>query len=252
MGFLLGSAMNFFGRSQDRLSHVLVQPQALEQNPDFFFPPKKAKHLPNPQNPAEPISTAKANIVLADISFLRLRQGMPQPLLDGAWTYTETVARAQAAIAAPELILHPASQHVRCRGTSIPLTPMQFAIYAVVARRRLASPAEEFSVHWTEIEGDEFIAELETLPGATLAEINDLRKDFKKVGNPNYEDPRKSRYEQAKFRLNERLRQRLGPYAAPYELKTRNPVNGQRSIGFDLPAAAIRFAEIGAAGDDSP
>ncbi len=37
MSFYLGSAMQFFGRPQDRLYHVLV-PEKYESRPDFFYP----------------------------------------------------------------------------------------------------------------------------------------------------------------------------------------------------------------------
>ena len=37
MGFFLGSNMSLYGRAQDRMSHVLVQP-AYETLPDFYYP----------------------------------------------------------------------------------------------------------------------------------------------------------------------------------------------------------------------
>ena len=46
MGYLLGAAIQFFGRPQDRLYHVLVTPQEIETNPDFFFPPVREAQIP--------------------------------------------------------------------------------------------------------------------------------------------------------------------------------------------------------------
>ncbi len=43
MSLFLGLALQFFGRPQDRLSHVLIWPPELEGNPDFFYPPKSPK-----------------------------------------------------------------------------------------------------------------------------------------------------------------------------------------------------------------
>ena len=247
MGFLLGTAAQLFGRPQDRLSHVLVQPQPLEQHPEFFYPPKQARRLHNRRDPDAPIDTSDARIELAYIPFVRLRDGLPRPLLDGAWSYSETVARAQAAVAAPELVLDPSNQQVSCHGITFRLSPMQFAMYAVVIRHRLASPESDGFVHWKQIGGDDFIAEFKKLPDTTIGEINALQKDFQNIGKPGYDnddDPRASKFQQAKKRLNDRLAEKLGPYSGPYELKTRKAPNSQWLTGIDLPASAIRFATI--------
>jgi CRISPR-associated protein (TIGR02584 family) len=169
MGCLLGTAVSLFARPQDRLSHVLVEPQPLEQNPEFFFPPKAARDLYDKSNPSEPISTAKARVVLAEIPFVRLRHGLPMPLLEGAWSFSEAVARAQTAVATPELIIDRASQSVSCQGIAFELTPMQFTLYSLLAKRRLCGMGNDGFVHWTEIGGEEFAAEFESLPNATFA-----------------------------------------------------------------------------------
>jgi CRISPR-associated protein (TIGR02584 family) len=248
MGFLLGSAASLFARPQDRLSHVLVEPQPLEQHPEFFFPPKVPRDLYDKSNPDEPINTAKARIVLAEIPFVRLRHGLPTPLLEGAWSFSETVARAQTAVAAPELIVGETGQSISCQGITFDLTPMQFTLYAILAKRRLCGTGKDGFVHWTDIGGDEFIAELESLPNATMRDIGRLRREFAKVGQPGYDinnDPRSAKYEQAKTRLNERLRAKLGQLSPAYEIKTRKSSNGQWLIGIDLPAESIRFGQAG-------
>lgn len=247
MGYLLGTATQFFGRPQDRLSHVLVQPQPLELHPDFFFPTKEPRLLANRRDPDNPVNTADAVVELAYIPFVRLRDGLPRPLLDGSWSYTEAVARAQTAVAAPELVLDCASQFVSCHGIRFRFSPMQFTLYAVAARYRLAAPETDGFIHWTQISGDDFIAEFAKLPDTTIGEINALRRDFSKIGTPGNEgndDPRATKFQQAKKRLNDRLREQLGPYSGPYELKQRRANNSQWLMGIDLPASAICFAPI--------
>jgi CRISPR-associated protein (TIGR02584 family) len=247
MGFLLGTAVSLFARSQDSLSHVLVEPQPLEQHPEFFFPPKKSRDLHDKSNPGTPISTAKANIVLAEIPFVRLRHGLPTPLLEGAWSFSETVARAQTAVAGQELVLDRSSQYVSCQGIAFELTPKQFTLYSLLAKRQLDAKSGDGFVHWTEIGGPEFITEFETLPNATNHEIARLKRDFSKIGQPGYDinnDPRASKYEQAKKRLNDRLGEKLGPYSPPYELKLRKGPNSQWLLGIGLPDGAIRFAPV--------
>jgi CRISPR-associated protein (TIGR02584 family) len=251
MGFLLGSAASLFARPQDRLSHVLVEPQPLEQHPEFFYPPKTPRDLYDKSDPGKSISTAKARIVLAVIPFVRLRHGLPTLLLEGAWSFSEAVARAQTAVAAPELIIDRASQGVSCQGIAFELTPMQFTLYSLLAKRRLCGVGNDGFVHWTEIGGEEFVAEFESLPNATIRDIGRLKRDFAKIGQPGFDinnDPRSAKYEQAKTRLQERLREKLGQLSSPYEIKIRKAANGQWLMGISLPAERIRFAPIGAHG----
>ena len=66
MGFYVGYALSLFGREQDRLSHVLVPP-SLELSA-FFYPRPGA---------------ADAQVHLGTIPFVRLRQELPDHLLQG-------------------------------------------------------------------------------------------------------------------------------------------------------------------------
>ena len=71
MGYLLGAAIQFFGRPQDRLYHVLVTPQAIETNPDFFFPPVREAQIPT--SDGQKISTADVRIELAELPYVSVR-----------------------------------------------------------------------------------------------------------------------------------------------------------------------------------
>ncbi len=71
MGYLLGAAIQFFGRPQDRLYHVLVTPQAIETNRDFFFPPVREAQIPT--SDGQHISTADVRIELAELPYVSVR-----------------------------------------------------------------------------------------------------------------------------------------------------------------------------------
>ena len=85
MGFLLGSAVHFFGRPQDRLYHVLVSPPQVER-PDatFYYPPPAPRPIliagPDRRQPealkvdGREVSTADVSVELAEIPFCRLRE----------------------------------------------------------------------------------------------------------------------------------------------------------------------------------
>ena len=74
MTFYLGYAMSLFARHEDCLSHVLVS-EAFESQPDFFYPtPKPNSFL---SRSGERLDASQAEVVLADIPFIRHREYLP-------------------------------------------------------------------------------------------------------------------------------------------------------------------------------
>ncbi len=81
MGLLIGTAMSFYGRDQDRISHVLAC--------DSF----ESDSRPYPAR--EELEADPAILSLGDIPFLRLRPLIPQPLLQNKYSYTEIIEASQ-------------------------------------------------------------------------------------------------------------------------------------------------------------
>jgi len=75
MTFYLGYAMSLFGRLSDRLSHVLVS-QPFEGLPDFYYPTPTSNKLMNREG--EELDARDAEVVLADIPFIRHREYLPK------------------------------------------------------------------------------------------------------------------------------------------------------------------------------
>ena len=73
MGFYLGYALTLFGRLQDRLSHVLVSSR-FESNQDFFYPTIQERVIYAADQ--SPLDASAATVMLADIPFVRLRDGL--------------------------------------------------------------------------------------------------------------------------------------------------------------------------------
>ena len=72
MGYLLGAAIQFFGRpEQDHLYHVLVTPPEIEMNHDFFFPPVREAQISTSNG--QHISTADVRIELAELPYVSVR-----------------------------------------------------------------------------------------------------------------------------------------------------------------------------------
>ncbi len=78
MTFYLGYAMSLFGRLQDRLSHVLVS-EPYETLPGFFYPTPEQEWIDGRNG--ERLDASQAEVVLADIPFLRLRDSLPGGIL---------------------------------------------------------------------------------------------------------------------------------------------------------------------------
>lgn len=132
MGFFTGCALTLYGRPDDQLSHVLVNPP-FESQPNFFYPPRRAQLLQT--RDGEHVSTAEARIRLADIPFVRLRHGLDQQLVDGDLSFSDAVARTQQLIDPPELRIDLAARQVWLQGCLLPLSETPFLWLVWLARR---------------------------------------------------------------------------------------------------------------------
>jgi CRISPR-associated protein (TIGR02584 family) len=84
MGFFLGYALSLFGRAQDRLSHVLVS-EPFENSWNFFYPTPYENVIQTSDNKLA--DARNAEIGLAEIPFVALREGLPDALLDGTASF---------------------------------------------------------------------------------------------------------------------------------------------------------------------
>ena len=229
MGFLLGYALSLFGRPQDRLSHVLVDPP-FEAHPEFWYPPRRPRVLLD--RGQRPIRTDEADVRLALIPFVRLRQGLPEAMLDGRSTYSETVASLDQSLAAPTLAIDLLAARLHCQGCHIELPELLLAVYAWLAERR-RDPAlpEGGAVAWRGADPARLLELYATLVGPASGAYETVSKSLADGLTDAWLDEKASR-------INRALRLALGPAAAPYRIKTtgRRPFTRK---GLDLPPAAI-------------
>ncbi|HBZ58337.1 MAG TPA: TIGR02584 family CRISPR-associated protein, partial [Sutterella sp.] len=161
MGFFIGYALSLFGRVQDRLTHVLVS-EPFENNRDFFYPTQSPREIFNARG--EPLDASQARVMLAEIPFVRLREGLPASLLAGQAGYSETVKAAQQRIVPPVGIAFDVKKRtVICGGVPVQMPPLNFAVYLWLARRAASGlpavrpgedvQAEEFLAVYREVVG---------------------------------------------------------------------------------------------------
>lgn len=119
MGFYTGYALSVYGRRQDRLSHVLVSPPSYESR-GFFYPTRESMIIDTPDGP---IDARDGKVSLAEIPFVRLREGLPDGLLEGEIRYHDAVDAVQRVVAPVDLVLDLRANRIRAGGHIVSLPP---------------------------------------------------------------------------------------------------------------------------------
>lgn len=189
MGYYLGYALSLYGREQDKLSHVLVN-QPYESHPDFYYPTLKSRLIQGRGERARVYDACEAKISLAEIPFVRLRDGLPLSLQKGKSSFSLTVKSAQNALSSSELIIDLKRRLLSISGEIITdMAPAELAFYSWMARRCLegkdtvrpgeANLSEEFLREYKavvgELSGDYDIAST-SLQNGMVKEDFDYRK----------------------------------------------------------------------------
>ena len=234
MGFYLGYALSLYGREQDRLSHVLVN-APYESHPQFFYPTPRS-HVIYTRGPDEqPFDTRDAEVTVADIPFVRLREGLDHELLEGKASFSSVVADAQRAVPPVHLVLSPADCTVTAGGEPLPMKPRLFAFYWMLAERaRQGRPG----IHWREAGvADELLGYYGRVVNPNSAEYERAEDTLgRKLTGENI-SPDKSH-------INRQLGQSLGRRrAAPYLIAQTERIPGTRyrRLGLTLSPEAIRI-----------
>lgn len=183
MSFYLGSALQLYGRAQDRLYHVLVSPE-FESNKDFYYKPKENQKIKTPDG--KELNTNDAQITLAEIPFVRLGE---KTKITGN-SFDESVKAGQDAINSAVFPLDvevKLSQRLIIIGDKkITMQPIQLALYATIlklkkdCRKRSCENCEDCSI--TRIEWD--LTRVETFK-SIYQKMRTLLDDIKWIKNQN-------------------------------------------------------------------
>lgn len=238
MGFYLGYALSLFGRPQDRLSHVLVS-SPFESNPNFFYPAPVERVIFSNGPDQRPLDASDAEVMLADIPFVRLRDGLQEVLLREGASFSEVVRQAQRNLAAPSLTLDTATCRVRCGETVLRLTPISFAWLAWFARRALAGLPP---LHWKRIGP----AEVEAFLTEHQAALNDplADDDHPAIRARRKEGIPKEFFEERTSKLKRELSRVLGEPTAARYAPQRQGSQRLAGLALELEPRQIRFAPV--------
>jgi len=165
-----------------------------------------------------------AQVDLADIPFVRLRDGLPKELLNGGARFSQAVAAAQGGRREIGLAIDPAAHTVTAGGEAVRLTPQNFTLLLWLARRRLdGREPVHCSVYEHNAEAAaEYLAVCREVYGEHSSEVERAESGLKKGMDSAWFSP-------AKSRLHAALVRALGENgAAPYLIRASGKGKGDR------------------------
>ena len=211
MGFFLGYALSLFGRAQDRLSHVLVN-EPFESLRSFYFPPAEPCVLHT--STGRPVHTADARIMLADIPFVRLRDGLPAEALAHPTPFASLVSAAQLSLEPPTLQFDLRLGQVRCGGKLVPLPPSLLAWYAWLAECLVIGSGEAGFVRHSDETPERYLAIYEKIVGRGHSSLEKARQSTR-------DGLDHTQFEQKRSKINRKLAAALSLASAPYQVLSR-------------------------------
>lgn len=138
MGFYAGYALSLYGRTQDRMSHVLVSTE-FESLRGFYYPAPKAntktirKQIKKIENNVEffeevILDTFDAKVWLANIPFVRLRGSLPKSSLINEAKFSDVVESINLANH-PQVVVNIAEKKISVGSLDCVLPAREFAFY---------------------------------------------------------------------------------------------------------------------------
>ncbi len=210
MGFYARYALSLYGRHQDRLSHVLVSAD-YESHPQFYYPTPYSRVIYANDAGRKPLDTQNADVILADIAFVRLRHGLDQALLQGQSSFSQAVAQAQQALGPAQLAMDLNKRMIVAHTKPIKLIPADLAFYLWLLQRQAdaqsapqcpcdGAPDQDYASQYLQ-QYRRISGEMGGADRTVSALQNGMSKTF---------------FEQRKSRINKALTQALSLAAQPY------------------------------------
>ena len=210
MSFYAGYALSLYGRAQDCLSHVLVAAD-YEAHPHFYYPTPYSHVIYGNDVTRKPLDTQNAEVMIADIPFVRLRHGLDVALLQGKSSFSQSVAKAQQALGSAFLRIDVKTRKLVAHGQELKLIPTDLAFYCWLLKRQVdklipptcpneGAPEQGYAKEYL----DQYYL-INGALGGTDRTLNALEKGMSKAF-----------FEQRKSRINNKLQQTLAQAASYY------------------------------------
>lgn len=243
MGYYLGYALSLYGRSQDSLSHVLVS-APYESHPDFYYPTRESRLIHTRGDRPRAYDAREARVSLAEIPFVRLRDGLPPSLMQGKANFSATVTQAQRALGPTELVIDLENKRLSVSGVvldNIAAAPLAF--YSWMARRCSKSLAPARYNDDKNLAG-EFLDEYRQVVGESGGDYENAQNSLKN-------GMQKEDFDYRCSRANDMLKQNLPP-----QLFERYRITGigkrpETRYGLGLSADNIHWRTVAVPGEEN-
>ena len=238
---LLGFALQLYGRPQDQLLHVLID-EEFQNHPAFFYPSKESRLLSTRDGRLVDAHTAHIDVV--DIPFLRLREKLFTPTVNAYTGFAPAIVQAQqeldTLVDLPPLTINYTDRSLYIRAAMIPLSPLQFVLYAQFAQIRLqqahARPGDGF-VTLDELEAmqDELLRHYASLYGTHAERVTSLRQRWARGWS---RDSIRSHFATMNRKIQEAIPDKA--QAVFYRVESEGPY-GKTRYGLRLPPGKIEL-----------
>ena len=231
MTYYIGYALSLFGRAQDRLSHVVVDSEYFFHQ-EFYYPPPRSVWVVRPDGSG--FDAAKVDVTLANIPFVRLREGLPQDLLAGNATFSSTIAAAQQRFDPPTVHFDWQTTQLTCGGTVVVMRPVQLAFYVWMLQRRVQDLPP---VHWTDQETPDFATQFLQIYTQLFGE----NFNYAAIKRTLTKEMSKTWFEERKSHTNKHLTQALGKQIAHDYLIQGHGSRPTTRFGISLPRHTLHL-----------
>ena len=150
MGFYAGYALSLYGRSQDRMSHVLVDSD-YESAIGFYYP-TVSDYFVEQRFTGKRFNAKDAKIWLANIPFVRMRFSINQDDIIANKDFSTVVEMINLSLQPIQLTLDGKRKTVAIQDKTCKLTPKEFSLYLLTAQLRQNN--ETLHYPSKDIEGD--------------------------------------------------------------------------------------------------
>lgn len=130
------SAMMFFGRVGDELSHVLVEPTTLENSKEFWWPDQDQATVTARDGTEVPTASEIARVDLVHVPFVRLGVRLPSGVPNEALDYARLVEYVEFERRGAPIIVDWESRSITVGEETAQLEPLHFMFFSVLALAR--------------------------------------------------------------------------------------------------------------------
>lgn len=209
VSYYLGYALSLFGRKQDHLYHVIVS-HDFEADNEFFYPNSVPTFITDRKG--KKLNTQDAEVYLANIPYVRLRQGLPKGLIEGKSSFLDAVSTATGFANGSRMTLCFNAREVRVNSTKIELSPILFAWYSWIALRVHTLGQDDGAIS-TLTSPEDFIGHIVRLYGDMHTSLDRVRRALREGFTIDYISEKNSL-------VNKRLQDALNLAAQPFLIQS--------------------------------